>query len=179
MTMRTLARIGMGFALLAAGSWASLRAEDAAPPEKGTVRITILKPDAKPLTDSAVWLWPVGRDLDFKPELKNPFDARTDANGTVEFKFLSCVAAFRVIVPGVGFGLTGNVEILPDQTAQAALALQQTKQNLYQRTRATALLLPIRLPVGASKRTQNLPCQLIKQTHTLLLRMLLSKIFQR
>jgi hypothetical protein len=122
MTMRTLTRIGMGFTLLAAGSWASLQAEDAPPSPRGTVRIAVLTPDAKPLADAAVRLWPVGRELDSKQELRNPIDARTDANGTVDLKFDSCVVAFRMMAPGVGFGLTGNVEILPEQTVQAALA---------------------------------------------------------
>jgi hypothetical protein len=93
-------------------------AADAEP--KGQIELLIRGSDLRPVSDTDVRVTEGG----FLPPGGAPtaVTAWTNREGLVRFPWPAGVSRLKVTIPGVGYGRTGLVEILPDRTSPAPLA---------------------------------------------------------
>ncbi|MFO0961018.1 MAG: hypothetical protein U0800_26855 [Isosphaeraceae bacterium] len=89
-------------------------------PEPGEVDVLVRGPDGEPLADRPVQVMPAWQPGEMN---HGPADARftgkLDANGRFRLRWFASTRSYRVIVPGVGFGSTGSIEIKDGATTRA------------------------------------------------------------
>src|SRR5262249_41537107 len=110
------AAVTLAAVLLASGPPPAHAADGAAP--GGEVELLVCGPDTRPVAGAevrVVAIHPLPHDAQGRREATG----RTDGRGLVRFPWPAGVGRMRVAVPGVGYGATGLVEILPGRTSRA------------------------------------------------------------
>lgn len=84
-------------------------------PPVGIVEAVVRGPDGKPLTDAAIIVAP---RVEFPHESAGPlhFSGRTGADGAFRLRAFEGPREFGVLVPGLGYGSTGRIEVIAGQT---------------------------------------------------------------
>jgi len=86
----------------------------------GTVEIAVLAPDGRPVAPGT----PVTLERTDNGSRDGPTSARAQADdgGVIRVSWPAGIRRWRVAAPGVGYGYTGQIELLAGQTARAPLA---------------------------------------------------------
>lgn len=83
----------------------------------GSVLLTVLGPDGRPLADHALDVYPAGPGFPQDEVGRGP----TDDQGRLSLSLPAGLHRLRVVAPGVGFGATGTLEVGPGKTPVAEL----------------------------------------------------------
>lgn len=88
-------------------------------PPTGELEVLVRGPDGTPVADRAIDVFPHGGPMRFGDGVALRFRGRTDAEGRFRMRWLVGPRPLRIVVPGLGYGTIGTVEVAADRVARA------------------------------------------------------------